>query len=218
MSAHGSPAAPESPVAATTVTWCVGVGAERVVQLFQLRVRNAVLPTDLACGAERDDAALRGAHPQGSDRGRDRLVGAVQRVSLDQEDGERGAGSDRVDQLRVQDLLSIRQPWRLWPSEGTREPQVRRRQVEETIEDGEVLAQVGDVRWRELRLGQLGQHDGFAAAVDSAAGGAAGRRRRPGAGAACSRWPLKCSWPLHSRTLLVLRPRWTRRRPRVRRR
>jgi hypothetical protein len=45
---------------------------------------------------------------------------------------------------------------------------MRRRQVEEMIEDGEVLAEVRDVRWRELRLGELGQHHRFAAAVDSA--------------------------------------------------
>ena len=106
--------------------------------------------------------------PQGGDRGRHSLVGAVERCPFDQEDGERGARSDRVDHLGVQDLLPVRQPRLLRPGEGAHEPQARRGQVEQTVEGGEVLAQVGDL-WRgELRLGQLGQHHRLAPAVDPA--------------------------------------------------
>jgi hypothetical protein len=48
----------------------VGVGLERGIQLGELGVVDAALPADLAGRAEGDDAALRGAQPQGGDRGR----------------------------------------------------------------------------------------------------------------------------------------------------
>ena len=125
----------------------VSIGLERRVQPGELRVVDAVLSADLAGRAEGDDAALRGAPPQNGDRGRHRLAGAVQGGPFDQEDGERGARSDRVDHLGVQDLLPVRQPRVLWPSEGAHEPQTWRRQVKPMVEGGEVRAQVGDV-WR----------------------------------------------------------------------
>jgi hypothetical protein len=44
--------------------------------------------------------------PVGGDRGRHRLAGAVQGGSFDQDDGECGAGGDRVDHFGVQDLFA----------------------------------------------------------------------------------------------------------------
>ena len=52
-----------------------------------------------------------------------------------------------MDHLGVQDLLPVGQPRVPWPGEGAHEPQARRRQVEQTVEDSEVLAQVGYL-WR----------------------------------------------------------------------
>ena len=57
MRAHGSPAAPTSPVAATTVTWWAASSSNGGVQLVDLRTGDAVLPADLAGGAERNNAA-----------------------------------------------------------------------------------------------------------------------------------------------------------------
>ena len=146
----------------------VGIGLERGVQLGELGVVDAVLPADLAGRAEGDDAALRGAQPQGGDRGRHRLAGAVQGGPLDQDDGERGAGSDRVDHFGVQDLLAEGEPGVHRAGEGTHHLEPRRRQVVQAVVGGEVLAQVSNHGRVRLRFGEFRQHHGLAAAVDPA--------------------------------------------------
>jgi hypothetical protein len=95
-----------------------------------------------------------------------RTVGAIERRPFDQDDGEPGARSDRVDHLGVQDLLPVGQPRVLQPGEGAHNPKARRRQMEQMVEGGKIPAQVSNLRRGELRLGQLGQHDGLATAVD----------------------------------------------------
>ena len=52
-----------------------------------------------------------------------------------------------MNHLGVQDLLPVRQPRVRWPGEGAHEPQARRREVEQVVEGGEVLAQVADLWW-----------------------------------------------------------------------
>ena len=120
---------------------------QRGVQLGELGTVDAVLSADLPGRAERDDATLGGAQPQGGDRRHDGVVRAVEGCPFDQDDGERGARRHRVDHLGVQDLLPEGEPGVSRVGEGAHHLKARRRHVEQAVEGGEVLAQVS-YQWR----------------------------------------------------------------------
>ena len=217
MRAHGSPAAPVSPEAATTVTWWSASAWSAAFSRVSWALSTQCSPPIWPARAEGDDAALRGAQPQGGDRGRDRLPGAVQGGSLDQDDGERGAGSDRVDHFGVQNLLPKGEPGVHRAGEGAHHLQARRRQVVQAVVGGEVLAQVGNHGRVRLRLGEFRQHHGLAAAVDpapeerlDAVGGLELLRRVTGRGRSLplswgAGWRTTTAWPCRE----PWRPRWS---------
>jgi hypothetical protein len=159
MRAHGSPAAPTSPLAATTVTsWASSSSSAAFSSSSWARSTQ--------CSPPICPAGLREMMPPSEAPSRRAATDAA--TAFDQEDGERCARCYRVDDFGVQDLLPKGEPGVRGVGDGAHHLEARRRQVEQAVEGGEVLAQIGHSWWGELRLGQLGQHYGLAPAVDAA--------------------------------------------------
>ena len=166
ISWQGSPTAPMSPEAATTVTWWSAALLRCRMQGGQLGMGVAVLASGLAGGADRDDTSERCPDPQGSHGGCHSIGGVVEGRPLHQDFDDGGPRGDGVHHLGIQHLFSIGQPGRCRRRKRADDPDSSCGQVEQLVELREISADVAG-RKRELRLGQLGQHDGLAAAVGS---------------------------------------------------
>ena len=73
-----------------------------------------------------------------------------------------------MDHFGVQDLLPEGEPGVRRAGESAHHLQARRRQAEQAVVGGKVLAQVSNLGRVQLRFGEFRQHHGLAAAVDPA--------------------------------------------------